>query len=543
MSNADLQRLIDAGSLDEAARQLAQAPDTRLMLRLAAALQDRGRGGEALDWYRRILEIDPRNADALLCLAVLHEEADVEQARGFMDRYIAVRADAAGRLRRALMLPAIAESVEHIERVTTRLERELDELLHGRFAPLRQPEFEVGATPFFLAYYGRNPRPLLAKVAQACRSVYPTQTRCERKLFASGAKLRIGFISTNFNDHSVAKALWGFARDLPRERFEICVFAIAPSGDAWTERMRATAEHYARLPLDLEKARDAIAAAKLDIAFFTDIGMDPLTYFLAFWRLAPIQITSWGHSVTSGIDTVDYYVSHDAVELPQAQSHYTEKLIRLPGYCMPRYLRPVLGARKSRAELGLPADKRLYCCPMNLFKLHPQFDAALRAILERDPQAEIVLVDSARPWTGQLGARLQRTLGPLLARVRVLPRMKHADFLQHLASADVVLDTFYFGGCNSSCDAFALSAPVATLPGFLLPGRFTLGLYEELGVTDCIARTPAEFVDIALKLGKERDFRDAVMRGIAKNADRLFDRPDCGVALGEALLQIAEESR
>lgn len=512
------------------------SPEVQGLLRSAAELQDHGRTDEALDCYRRILEIDPENGEALLCLAVLREDADVEEARRYMDRYIiARRDDAAGRLRRALMLPAIPESGEHIERITARLEAELDELAHGRFAPIRQPEFDVGATPFFLAYYGRNPRPLLEKVAHACRAVYRTETECRRDLFSSGKRLRIGFISTYFHEHSVAKTMYGFVRDLPRESFEVHVFAIAPGGDAWNARIRAAADKYTELPLDLLQAKSIITEARLDIAFFTDIGMDPLTYFLAFWRLAPIQLNSWGHSVTSGIDTIDYYVSHDEVELPEAQSHYSEELIRLPGYFMPRYLRP----QHPQAPRG-HRDRREYHCPQNLFKLHPDFDATLGAILERDPQGEIVLVDSGRPWTAQLRQRLQRTLGALAARVRIAPRMAHADFLRHIAAADVVLDPFYFGGCNSSCDAFALAAPVVTLPGFLLPGRFTLGLYREMGIDGAVARSPQEYVELALAVANSRE---ELAAKIERRNSVLFDRPDCGRALGAALLEIAERSR
>jgi predicted O-linked N-acetylglucosamine transferase (SPINDLY family) len=511
------------------------SPEVQGLLRSAAELQDRGRVEEALECYRRILELDPDNGEALLCLAVLREDADVEEARRCMDRYlVARRDDAAARLRRALMLPAIPESSEHIERVLTRLEDELDEIAHGTRASIRQPEFEVGATPFFLAYYGRNPRALLEKVARACRAVYPTETECRRKPFAAGQRLRIGFISTCFHEHSVAKTMYGFVRDLPRESFEVHVFAIAPRNDAWSERIRGAADRYTELPLDLPRARSAIADATLDIAFFTDIGMDPLTYFLAFWRLAPIQAASWGHSVTSGIDTIDYYVSHDEVELPEAQAHYSERLIRLPGYFMPRYLKPPLPEPSPRRE------KRSYHCPQNLFKLHPDFDAALRAILERDPQGEIVLVDSGRPWTSQLRARLQRSLGALAARVRIAPRMAHAEFLRHIGSADVILDPFYFGGCNSSCDAFALGAPVVTLPGFLLPGRFTLALYREMGIDGAVARSPEEYVELALGIARSRD---ELARRIEKRHPVLFERPDCGRALGAALLEIAEKGR
>jgi len=533
-----VKRLIDEGALYDAACALEKNPDISLMLRLAAALLDANRADNALRWYHRILEIEPANAEALLCLAMLREDDSVEEGRAFMDRYVQTRPqDAAGRLRRALMLPAIAESSEHIERIIQRLDEELHDILDARFAPVREPAFEVGATPFFLAYYGRNPRPLIAKVARACRSVYPTETSCRRKLFAHSKRLRIGFISTYFHEHSVTKALHGFFADLPRESFEVLVFAIAPRADRWNAIVRSSAERYIELPLDPTRVREAITEARLDIAFFMDIGMDPLTYFLAYWRLAPLQVATWGHSVTSGIDTVDYYVSHDPVEIANAQEHYSEKLVRLPGYFMPRYLKPTRPARPPRAR------KRLYHCPHNLFKLHPDFDAALKAILERDPEAEIVLVDSGRPWTGQLRNRLRRTLGALESRVRVAPRMTHPEFLRHLMSADVVLDTFYFGGCNLSCDAFALELPIVTLPGLLLPGRFTAGLYEKMGIQGCVARTPEDYVDIALRVGRERGYREAIVEQVKERNEQLFNRPDCGRALGAVLLEIAERSR
>jgi predicted O-linked N-acetylglucosamine transferase (SPINDLY family) len=534
MSDA-VQRLIDSGALEEAARALDAAPDVRLLLRLAAALQERNRGADALACYQRILEIDPANGEALLCLAVLHEDASVDQGRAYMDRYIHARPrDAAGHLRRALMLPAIAQSTEHIDQVTQRLDGELDAILSGRFPPIPQPEFEVGATPFFLAYYGRNPRPLVAKVARACRSVYPTQTECRRKLFSNGKRLRIGFISAHFYEHSVGKTLYGFIRDLPRDQYEVLVFALAPRADEWNARLRSAADRYTELPLEVAKAREAIAAANLDIAFFADLGMDPVTYFLAYWRLAPLQAATWGHSVTSGIDTVDYYVSHDAVEIPNAQEHYTERLIRLPGYFVPRYLKPPLPSPRAARARG-----RRYHCPQNLFKLHPDFDSALRGILERDAEAQIVLVDSNRPWTGQLDQRLQRSLGAYASRVHIAPRMSHAQFLEHLAGADVVLDPFYFGGWNSSCDAFALGVPIVTLPGFLLPGRYTGGLYQEMGVEGAVASSPEDYVDIALRLARDEPFREQ----ISGRSGRLFDRADSGRALGAALWEVAERSR
>lgn len=537
------------GQYERAARHFGLALDAlplsdpgrpRMMLRLAASLQDCNKQAEAEGWYRKILEVDPGNRSALLCLAVLREDADVGEARALMDRYIAADGGGAGRLRRALMLPVIFQSGEEIESIRARLDRDLDEILSRKLPPVEHPEFEVGSTPFNLAYHGRNNAGMLRKVARACRSMYPGRTECAPRP-RSGGPLRIGFVSTYFHAHAVGRTMHGLIRDLPRESFQVQVFAIAPQADELAEAIRRSADRYVPLPRDLDRVRETIDSAALDVVFFADIGMDPLTYFLAFWRLAPVQMVSWGHSVTSGIDTVDYYVSSDAVEAPGSEQYYTETLLRLPGYFMPRYRRPALNeARKSRAELGLPEGKHLYYCPQNLFKLHPDFDAAMKAILERDPRAEVLLVEFLRAGVRELVCRrFARTLGPLASRVHFLPRMTHRDYLQYLAAADVILDPFHFGGCNSSCDALSLGVPIVTLPGAQLPGRFTLGLYREIELESCIAASPERYVEIALKLGQDADYRRSVSEQISSRCARLFDRPDTGQALGRELIRIA----
>jgi len=516
-----------------------------VMLQLAAALQASNDFDGAEKWHRKVLEIEPYNREALLRLAMQRfEESDAAEARSLMNRYIASPADAAARLRRALILTAIVQSNEQIEAERKRFEQELEELLGSRLAPVSRPEREVGTTAFYLAYHGRDNSALLRRLAQVCRSLYPARSRCERKLFASGRRLRIGFVSTFFHFHSVGRTTLGLIRDLPRDRFEVSVFAISPQPDELADAIRRNADHYVALPEDLERVRETIDAAALDMVLFADIGMHPLTYFLALWRLAPIQLTTWGHSVTSGIDTIDYYVSSDCVEPEESEGLYTEKLIRLPGYFMPRYPRPALeGPRRTRRELGLPEDAHVYYCPQNLFKLHPDFDATLRAILERDPQGGILLIESRKSWADLIRRRFARTLGAVASRVHFVGRVPYPEYLQYVAAADVNLDPFYFGGCNSSCEALSLAVPVVTLPSFQLPGRFTMGLYEEIELRDCVARGPEQFVEIAVRLGMDGDYRKAISAQIAARCERLFDRPDTGLALGDELLRIAETAR
>jgi hypothetical protein len=72
-----------------------------------------------------------------------------------------------------------------------------------------------------------------------------------------------------------------------------------------------------------------VAALELDALFYPDIGMWPSTYFLAYARLAPVQMVSYGHPDTTGIDTVDYFLGGDAPMEPEgAEAYYSERLVR-----------------------------------------------------------------------------------------------------------------------------------------------------------------------------------------------------------------------
>jgi predicted O-linked N-acetylglucosamine transferase (SPINDLY family) len=173
--------------------------------------------------------------------------------------------------------------------------------------------------------------------------------------------------------------------------------------------------------------------------------------------------------------------------------------------------------------------------PANIFKLHPDFDGVLASLLERDPEGEILLMGSAAATTHEVRRRFARTIGPDASRIRFLPKVAAPLYLSTLAAADVALDPMYFGGCNSSIDAFALGVPVVTLPGDHLYGRFTLGLYREMGLGDCVASTPAEYVDIAHRLASNADLRESASQAIRERSGVLYERTDITSAYADFL--------
>jgi predicted O-linked N-acetylglucosamine transferase (SPINDLY family) len=106
-----------------------------------------------------------------------------------------------------------------------------------------------------------------------------------------------------------------------------------------------------------------------------------------------------------------------------------------------------------------------------------------------------------------------------------LPFMAFERFMQLLSTADVVLDTPHFNGMNSSLQAFAVGAPVVTLPGRLQRGRHTQAMYRKMQITECIATDAAHYVDIAVRLGTDREYAQLIRERILGRKHVLFEDP------------------
>jgi len=122
-----------------------------------------------------------------------------------------------------------------------------------------------------------------------------------------------------------------------------------------------------------------------------------------------------------------------------------------------------------------------------------------------------------------LRARFRRTLGDVADRVLFLPRLDFGDFCGVLQSCDAMLDTLHFTGGQTTLDGLAVGLPIVTLPGEFMRGRQTLAWYRKLGLLDCVAENAEQYVQIALRLGKDADYRQHISRQIVEKSDLLFE--------------------
>ncbi|MEJ2681838.1 MAG: hypothetical protein P8176_14540 [Gammaproteobacteria bacterium] len=278
------------------------------------------------------------------------------------------------------------------------------------------------------------------------------------------------------------------------------------------------------LPHDLEKAIKTIADANLDVLIFCDIGMFDPVYFIAHCRLAKIQINTWGHSSSSGIDTIDYFISSRYYETNNAQRFYREKLILCDSlstcYINPRS-RYNTQQTLDRKAFALPSDSTIYTCLQSTYKLSPIFLDLVRDLLEADSTAHLVFLN------GEDMKAVMKRFDDFPHRITLSPQLPHKKYLELMALSDVVLDPYPVGGCNSSLEAFSLDKCVVTWPTELLNGRFTQGFYQKMGIDKPpIAHNKSEYVYWALHLGKNIHERRRLSDSIHHAKHHLFSEVD-----------------
>lgn len=495
-------------------------------LNLANLLSEAKLYGDAVKHYRRSLAAKPQQAALVNLGNTLKEQGYWKESRAAYEQAMALGPGDGVRIKAAMALPLVPESAREIDDARAVFANALA-ALEAASLQVRDPMREVGSTLFALAYQGGSDKPLaqsMARIlAKACPGLSFVAAHCSGPR-APGAKLRVGFCSRFLRDHSIGRLMLNLIQHMAAAgRYEIYIFSFNKQQDAVATEIAGHAAEVVTLFADLDQARREIAARRLDVLFYPDIGMEPMTYFLAFARLAPVQCVTWGHPVTTGIPTVDFFLSCDAAEPADADEHYSEKLVRLGGLPM-SYRRPPRPEQlKDRASYGLPEDARLYFCAQNLFKIHPDLDRPFLEILRRDPGGRLLLLHGGDPHWAELLLSRYRALAPdLMDRVLVLPRQSHADYMNLLALADVSLDSLPFSGGNTTYQALAMGTPVVTMPGRFLRGRLSLAIYAKAGVTDLVAKDLDEYVALALRVARERAWRDNVMARIEARADVIF---------------------
>ncbi len=507
--------------LQEALRHRPDYADTHY--NLATAYCQLGKVEEAVACFREAVRLNPDHSEAHAALGVMLEgQGEPDQALASFGQAMKLRPHDHLRILMAACLPVVHQSMAELEYWRDRACREIRALRESQFV------FDLTEIPrrplFLLAYHGRNDRDIQREAALLYRAPQPLAGLSARLAAGGKERIRVGFISANFNNHTIGHLMLGLVAQLSRADFAVTVLSVGRHDDDMAKKFKRLADCYLDVPQNLPAARQFIADQRLDILFYTDIGMDPVTSTLAFSRLAPVQCVTWGHPVTTGIGTVDYFISSKQLESEDAEQQYTETLVQLQTLPIYYYKPSMPSPQPVRKQFGLAKDDHVYACPQTLQKFHPDFDAVLGGILRGDPRGTLVLIKPARPhWEQLLRRRFATTLPDVVDRIRFMPVLTRPMFFGLLAVTDVLLDPIHFGGGNTTYEGLAVGTPIVTLPSNLLRGRITFALYKQMNLPDCVTGNRDDYIALALRLGQDSDYRDAIRQRILASNSVLFE--------------------
>jgi predicted O-linked N-acetylglucosamine transferase (SPINDLY family) len=322
----------------------------------------------------------------------------------------------------------------------------------------------------------------------------------------------------------------GWFQQLDATRVSLAAFYLDAYEDEETRYARARAARFEQGHIGLERWSEVIADAQPDVLIYPEIGMDPVTLKLASLRLAPVQAASWGHPETTGLPTIDYYLSADRLEPEEAQANYSERLVRLPnlGCCLQPGL---LGAvTPDLAGWGLEPGVPLLVSPGSPFKYAPEHDWVFPEIARRLKRCRILFfTHRTRTLSDQLQARLQAAFErcglEFQRHAAFVPWQEKGPFCGLLRRADVYLDTIGFSGFNTALLAIQCGLPVVTLEGRFLRGRLASGILRHMAIDELVAASAEEYVELAVRAVQDPAFRESARHRLAARRHLLFEDP------------------
>lgn len=468
---------------------------------LANALRELGSADAAENEYRNVLALEPDHLESLNNLsALLTSRGEIREAANLLEHALALQPDNPHmliNLGRALLHTGQAQDAEQMFRRVTRLQPGISDAYDNLLACLNYlPDREPEAV--YRDHLDWNKR-LAATLCH--RSSWPNTPDPHRRL-------RIGYVSPDFHEHSVARFMEPVLRHHDKTRFEITCYSDTSRADETTRRLKAFTDHWNNTSaldhaqLDALVSRDEIDIL-VDLAGHTAHNRLPV-----FARKpAPLQLTWLGYPNTTGLSTMDYRLTDATADTEGiTDKWHSEKLVRMPhGFlCFEMPDQAVSASEPPSFSNGFITFGSFN----NLAKTTPEVIRTWSKLLHRCPGTRLALKSRA---TGDSATRhhLQQQFSNAgVDTDRIIFMTPQPQRMEHLATyrrIDIALDTFPYNGTTTSCEALWMGVPVITFTGRVHAARVGASLLHQLGLSELVASDQESYIEVAAELAENKN--------------------------------------
>jgi predicted O-linked N-acetylglucosamine transferase (SPINDLY family) len=355
-------------------------------------------------------------------------------------------------------------------------------------------------------------------------------------------KLRIGWISSDFREHSVTHFLLSIFENFDREQFEFICYSGVQRPDIFTKRLAACTVLWRNaLTSKDEDLAKMIRDDAIDVLFdLSGHTSDHRLRVMAF-RPAPVQATYLGYPMTTGSPVIDWRIGDPLADPPGlTDSHYAEKLHRLP-HTMWCYQPPVVvPCEEVPPVVRNPEHPFTFGSFNNCSKISPVTFRLWSEVLRRAPGTRLVVKASAMAdqTTRERVVRGFTEQGIAAERITAAPQqIALAEHFAYYRNIDLALDTFPYNGTTTTCEALWMNVPVVSLAGKMHISRVGASLLTNVGLASLVADDEERFVEIASTLAKDVAALTALRRGLRGRlqASPLMDGKTFAREFGEAI--------
>lgn len=390
---------------------------------------------------------------------------------------------------------------------------------------------------FFMSYTNLNNKELLKKlnlIYKSFTSIF--NNNINNSICVKEKKIKLGIVSNVIfsKNNPVSRDRLNILLKLDRNIYDI--FIITSIDENYKLNVL---NNYPKIICNFDNYQSNILNKNFDILFYPEIGIDYFTFICGLHRLAPIQIVTWGHSETTGMESMDYYISSKYFNTQEDQKYFSEKLILLDS--LGTYYSPTnisMNNNNIYSRYNLKPHQNIYNCLQTPCKTNSyQFLNILKNLLSKDSNGICILLY----YTYYEKKYILDFFGEYKDQLRLFTYQTRDSYQNLMKISTILLDPYPFGSLNTALDSFVFGKIIVTMPSNKINGNFCSGFYKKMGICEPIVDSLEEYVSRSLEFSNNESLRKQIENKIIENKNILFHDNDSVIEYNSLFKNIYEK--